>query len=279
MFDKDKWQEILSTIRKHKLRTFLTSFGVFWGIFMFVFLLGSGKGMENGVMRMFGDMASNSLFVWTNPTAKPYKGLPAGRRIQFTNSDIEAIRTNFPEIHRIAPRVYVPNDKIVRKDKEGNFEIRGELPEGFAVMPYQLLNGRFLNDRDEEERRKVIVIGKRVKEVLFENEEAVGQYLRIKGNEFLIVGVFTLKNSSGDNREELQNVFMPMSTAQQISNQVNKIAWFVCTAYDNVDVEEVERNLKLLLAERHIIDPEDKQGIRSYNKERNLLSFKGCLVR
>lgn len=275
MFDRDKWQEILSTMQKHKLRTFLTSFGVFWGIFMFIFLLGSGKGLENGTMQMFGDMTTNSLFVWNNRTAKPYKGFPSGRRIRFTNDDIEAIRTNFPEIYRIAPRLFVPNDKLVRKGKEGTFEIRGEWADIFDIMPYQLRSGRFLNKRDEKERRKVVVIGERVKEVLFENEEAVGQYLRINGNEFLVVGVFGMKSTNGNNREELQNVFMPLSVAQQLTNQVGFVSWFVCTAKDDVQVSLVEAEVKKLLAERHTVSPDDKQAIRSFNMEEEFTKFQG----
>lgn len=275
MFDRDKWQEIFSTIQKHKLRTFLTSFGVFWGIFMFIFLLGSGKGLENGTLQMFGNMATNSMFVWTNRTAKPYKGLPAGRTIRFTNDDMEAIRMNFPEIYRIAPRLIVPNEKLVRKGKEGTFEIRGEWDDLFDIMPYQLLAGRFLNDRDEQERRKVVVIGERVKEVLFEKENAVGQYLRINGNEFLVVGVFNMKNPNGDNREELQNVFMPLSAAQRLTNQVNKVSWFVCTAQDNVKASRIEEPLKLMLGARHHVSPEDKQAIRSFNMEKEFSKFQG----
>ena len=123
---------------------------------MFIFLLGSGKGLENGTMSMFGDMVTNSLFMWTNRTSKPYKGLPSGRRIRFTNDDMEAIRTHFPEIYRIAPRLMVPNEKLVRNGKEGTFEIRGEWEDVFGIMPYTLVNGRYLNQRDEKERRKVI---------------------------------------------------------------------------------------------------------------------------
>jgi putative ABC transport system permease protein len=104
LFDRDTWQEILSTIRKHKLRTGLTALGVFWGIFMLVFILGMGKGLENGAIKGFGERAKNVMYVWPRPTTKPYQGFQAGRSPQFRLEDIIAIKQNVPEVAYIAPR-------------------------------------------------------------------------------------------------------------------------------------------------------------------------------
>ncbi|MCB0640474.1 MAG: ABC transporter permease, partial [Phaeodactylibacter sp.] len=130
MFDRDKWQEIFESIRKHKLRTILTSLGVWWGIFMLVFLMGAGSGLENGVMGMFGTHASNALYVWTQRTTMPYEGLPPGRYNQLTYDDIEAIENELDEvIEYIAPRLFVPSGEIVHGDNKGAFDIRGERPD------------------------------------------------------------------------------------------------------------------------------------------------------
>ena len=267
MFDRDKWQEIFDTIRKHKLRTFLTALGVFWGIFMLVFLMGSGKGLENGVMGSFGDRAKNCLYVWTQRTSKPYAGLQPGRYPRLVEQDIEAIVQHFGDnIEYIAPRLWVTSGEIKRKENSGAFDVRGETPDLVHLEPFDIKRGRFINQFDLEMRRKVIVIGERVEEVLFDDdEEAIGQRLKINGVEYLVVGIFQSNALGGGDDEDEQTIFMPLSTAQQVNNMPNRIGWFVCSMYSDVDVTEVQVPLLALLRERHKVHPEDEQGIRSFN--------------
>ena len=117
MFDRDTWQEILATMRKHKMRTALTALGVFWGIFMLVFVLGMGKGLENGVFKDFGLKAKNVMFAWTWSTSKPYKGFQPGRVPRLTFDDIVAIRDNIPGVSLISPRLHMNSSTIIYKDK------------------------------------------------------------------------------------------------------------------------------------------------------------------
>ncbi len=277
MFDYDKWQEIFGTIKKHKTRTLLTALGVFWGIFMLVFLMGSGKGLENGVMTNFGDRAANALYVWTQNTTMPYAGLQPGRRVRLTEDDITAIRTNFKDqLQYIAPRIYVSTGEIARNNKSGSFTVRGEAPDLLHIEAIKIKEGRFINPLDMEERRKVIVIGGYVRDLLFqEEEEVIGQYLTISGIDYKIVGIFKSSRGGGDGSDDEQTIFMPMRTAQQVTNMIGRIGWFVCTMQPHVRVSSVEDDLKGLLRARHKIHPDDDQGIRAFNLEEEFGEVQG----
>ena len=156
MFDLDKWQEILSTIRRHKLRTGLTAFGVFWGILMLVVLLGAGTGFRNGVEKEF-DVAKNAVFVWTQRTSVPYRGLKAGRFIQLNNDDVAALLRQVPEAAVVLPRGQLGSVVAQYGPKSSSFDVKGEYPGYPAVQAFHLTKGRFLNDPDLTERRKVAV--------------------------------------------------------------------------------------------------------------------------
>ena len=216
MFDKDRWTEVYMALKSNKLRTFLTAFGVFWGIFMLIIMLGSGKGLENGVYYGMGDFATNSVFIWAQPTSKPYKGFKQGRRYHFTNEDTKAIIDNIPEVKLLAPRVEArggnANNNVVRGLKTGAFSILGDVPDVNKIDPLNMYDGRFLNEIDLRKNRKVAVIGKRVNEVLFEYEDAVGEYIKINGIYFQVVGVFHSMHSQGWGEWQDQCVFIPFTS-------------------------------------------------------------------
>ena len=182
-------------MQKHKLRTFLTAFGVFWGIFMLVLLLGAGKGLENGVYTNFADMATNSVVVWGERTSMPYKGLKPGRHIMLNNEDTKLIKSSIPEVEHVAPHLNLFGNFVVANgSKNGSFDIRGETPELCYVEKVNITAGRFVNQKDENEKRKVAIIGERAKSVLFAaDENPIGKYISIKGAFFKIVGVFKPK--------------------------------------------------------------------------------------
>lgn len=278
MFDLDKWQEIFSTIQKHKLRTFLTALGVFWGIFMLVFLMGSGKGLENGVIGQFGTHATNALYVWTQRTTLPFKGLPPGRFNQLTTDDIQAIKNNFSQVEYIAPRLFVPAGEIVHGKNSAAFDVRGERPDIQHIESIYISEGRFINEFDLQKRRKTAVIGNRVREVLFEGEEdqnAIGKYITINGMDYLIVGIFKSSRRGENGLEDEQTIFIPLTTAQQITNRHNEINWFVCTIDKNFRVGPVDEGIKSLLRKRHDIHPDDNQGVRSDNIEEEFREVNG----
>jgi putative ABC transport system permease protein len=174
MFDSDSWQEIFATIRKNKLRTFLTCFGVFWGIFMLVVMIGSGNGLSNGILSDFAGTATNSFFCWAQKTSKPYKGMKPGRNFNFNNEDTKALK-KIPELAVVAPMNQLGNyegtNNVVRGLKNGGFEVSGVYPELRKIEATNIKAGRFLNQNDIDDKRKVAVIGKRVQEILFEKNE------------------------------------------------------------------------------------------------------------
>ena len=280
MIDLDKWNEIFNTIKMHKLRTFLTALGVFWGIFMLVFLMGAGQGLENGVMKLMGGHAKNSMYVWTQKTSKPYKGLPPGRFIRLTWSDALAVKNQFPdEIQYMAPRLWMRGEELIRGDKKGAFQLRGDGPDLIHIDAIVVDEGRFLNQMDMEQKRKVAVIGRRVKEVLYEeDEEAIGTYVKMDGVEYKVVGVFKSDRRGENAAEDEQEVMIPLTTAQQISNRPDRIGMFVCAMYPNVTVSSVEPRIVNMLKERHNVAPEDRQGVRSNNVEQEFNEITGLFM-
>jgi putative ABC transport system permease protein len=267
MFDYDKWQEIYLSIKKHKLRALLTAFGVFWGIFMLVILLGSGKGLENGAKQGF-DINKNTVFLWTQRTSKPYKGLRPGRFIQLNNQDIEALQS-IPELATISARTPLRGDYSVDySTRTANFSVFGDYPDFTKVNPIWVTNGRFLNDKDIKEFRKIAVIGKRVQEVLFPPDmDPVGEYIKIKGIPFKVVGVFDTKSKGEDARDELQTIYIPNTTLQRAFNMPNMVGWFALLPQEGIPAKVVEEKAKALLAQRHLVHPEDQRAFGSANIE------------
>lgn len=271
MFDYDKWQEIFNTIRKNKLRTFLTALGVFWGIFMLVLLMGAGTGFQNGVFQMFGGHARNAMYVWTTPTSMPYDGLQAGRYNPITNDDIAILEYELAdELEYMSPRLFVPSGEVGYKDKKAAFEVRGDTPYLLHIDAIEQVEGRFINQRDMDQRRKIVVIGKKVVETFFKDQEAIGEYIKIQGVDFLVVGIVKSDRKGENAQEDDKTIFMPLSTAQQLTNQHNRIGWFVCTINNEYPVTLAEQRVKTILKKRHRVHPDDPRGVGTDNVEEEL---------
>lgn len=283
IFDPDSWREIFSTLKKNKLRTFFTAFGVFWGIFMLIIMLGSGTGLSNGTKVGMGDLATNSMFMWTQRTTVPYKGLPRGRFFNFKNSDTRALIDNIPEIEYIAPRIQAwsrsGDNNVVRGEKTGNFRIQGDYPEYNLIDPMEMIKGRFINQLDIDEKRKNVVIAQRVYEEMFSpDEDPIGQYLRISGVYFKIVGLCKSKKNDQQAEQENQQVFMPFTTLQKTYNYGDIVGWYSITAKENVAVSLIEAKAKELLKVRHSIAPDDDRAIGSANVEEEFRKMTNLFV-
>ena len=206
MFDLDKWEEIWLTVKKHKLRTFLTSFGVFWGIFMLVILLGAGKGLQNGAMQNF-DIAKNAVFVWAEATSVPFGGFQAGRPIGLTNEDFKAL-DQVKEVNVISPRIRVGSRfgggviTMEYDNKSVTYNLMGDYPQYLQIQPLWVTEGRFINPIDITEKRKVAVLGRRVKDDLFQERTAIGDNIKINGIPFKVVGIFDSKAQGEDARND-----------------------------------------------------------------------------
>jgi putative ABC transport system permease protein len=273
MFDLDLWKEIIDALKKNRMRSFMTAFGVFWGIFMLIIMSGAGRALENGIMDGIKAFATNSAFFWTERTSVPYEGFQRGRRWDYKNKDIQYIRANMKDVEYLSPRLFGPNtyggDNTVRGIKTGAFNIYGDYPDFYKIDPWTPLKGRLLNEIDIMQNRKVCIIGERVAEVLFEkDEDPIGEYLKINGVYFQVVGVVhpeTRINIGGGQKNEA--IMIPFTTMQRTYNMGDVVHFFSVTSVPGVPVSRVEERLKELLKERHHISPDDRQAIGSFNIE------------
>ncbi len=271
MFDIDNWKEILATIKLNKVRVGLTVFGVFWGIFMLIIMLGTGNGLQNGVVDTMTGYSTNLAAIWGRRTTIPYKGLPIHRRFRFNNDDIKLLKKNLHGLEYLAPRSqfggYDNIKNVYRKDKSDVFNIQGDYPEIFKVTPQlKLIDGRLLNSIDIQDYRKVVTIGKAVYEILFNpNENPIGEYIIIKGVHFQVVGVYDSENDGDQAIKELRTINIPLSTFQKVFGQGDNIHWFNMTAVESKSISELVEEARLILAESHLISPLDKSAFGSYD--------------
>jgi putative ABC transport system permease protein len=276
MFDPDKWQEIFATIRKNKLRTFLTGFSVAWGIFMLIVLLGSGNGLQNGIEYQFQSDATNTLWLYPGSTTLAYKGMKAGRQINFTNEDYDFVKENIPGVEEISARYYYWQNRIISyKKKFGSFDLICVHPDMQLIEKIIIDQGRMLNQVDLVRRRKVVIIGLPVKEALFKKgENPLGEYIKVNGVPFQVVGVFTDRNDRGQ-----QRLYLPISTAQMIFNGGNKINNLTITTNFSVEESEtLEQTLRTKLAKRHRFNSEDKSALYIGNTLREFKQFQNMFM-
>jgi putative ABC transport system permease protein len=278
MFDIDRWKEIISTLRRNKLRSFLTAFGVFWGIFMLIIMAGAGKGLENGITDGVGTVATNSFFMWTQRTSEPYKGLRRGRNWDYDNEDVEFIRKHIKEADVVAPRLFAGGrgggNNTVRGERTASFYIKGDYPEWDKIDPADVLKGRWLNEVDIIQRRKVCVVGEKVVEEMFRMDEApIGQYIRVNGVYYQIVGVVKPVSGINMNGRTEESIFMPFTTMQVAYNYGNSVHVMGITSKKGYSASVVEDKVIAALKERHKIAPTDVQAIGHVNLEKQFKQF------
>ena len=266
LFDRDKWQEIFASMRKHKLRTALTALGVFWGIFMLIFILGMGAGLQNGATSNFDNRENNIMYVWASPTTKPYKGFQPGRRPRFKLDDVKALKVAIPEIKYIAPN-YEISGPISYGEQTDNWEIRGEMPDKIEISSLSVLTGRYINQTDVDEARKVVVIGDRVREVLFEDADPIGRYVRIRGVSFQVIGTYGPRSMKPWNQDDLESVTIPLTAMYRSFGTGERVHSFACMPTDGVSISSIEDRVRSLLRERHNVAPDDPRGIGGFNLE------------
>lgn len=272
MFDSDRWSEIWNTLSRNKLRSFLTAFGVGWGIFMLIVMLGAGNGLSNGVNKAFSGWASNSCFVWAQTTSLPYKGFPRGRFFSFDNQDIELIRSKVHGVDALAPRLQLGGwrggNNVEYKGRTGAFSVNGDLPDILRIQGTEIIKGRFIHAKDVHDNRKVCVIGSRVAEILFPgDEEPLGQWVRIQGVYFQVVGVHRPTASANMGGDQGAVIHVPFSTFQRAFNAMNRVHWFAITAKPGTPAGDVQEQVKRVLAEKHRIHPEDDLAFGGFNVE------------
>jgi putative ABC transport system permease protein len=260
----DALQEIFATLSRNRLRTALTALSVAWGMLMLVVLLGAGRGLAKGAAYEFRDDAINSLFLYPGKTSRPFAGRGPGRDVKLMNDDYEALRRNFPSIDHISGRFYLWGEFTVGYgNKHAAFDIRGVHPGHQYLEKTIISQGRFLNDADIGERRKVCVIGSKVVAFLFGKKQALGEYLNIRGLSYKVVGVF--EDIGGE--AELKKIYVPITTAQLLYSQPGRLHQLMFTI-GNVDLEQSQRLAEQVIrfvAARHGVSPEDRQALRLQN--------------
>lgn len=271
MFDRDNWAEILEALTANIFRTILTAFGVFWGIFILVILLAAGNGLENGVKQGFEGMATNTMFMWTQATSKPYKGLPKTRQFNFKNSDVQALKEKFSDLLYVSPRNQLGGfrggNNVVRGTKTAAFSVYGDYPEYVKQESMDVIKGRFVNYQDIQLSRKVAVIGQGVIDGLYEKaEEVIGTYVKVNGVNFMVVGVYKTKSNNNGNAEEAQkNVFVPFTAFQQAFNYGDRVGWMALTANDDASITDLKPKILEFMKSRHSISPDDERAIGNFD--------------
>jgi putative ABC transport system permease protein len=272
MLRLDHWQEVLQTLRRNRLRTFLTACGVFWGVFMLVVMLGFGKGLENGATQGFGSWALNTAGVWPEATTMAYAGRAPGRNLDLTLEDMAAVG-KMDGVQKVVPRNFYGSrgggDIVSRGDKVESFRLLGDTADWLAVEDLTVESGRFLTPDDERGTRKVAVIGARVRELLFApDENPLGQYIKTNGTPVMVVGVH--RTSVAGERAEWMNgrIFLPRATVALLrgrGTRINQLTFLVAPGHDAATVEE---SVKALLRRRHAVHPDDRPAFGSWNRAR-----------
>lgn len=274
MFDLDKWSEIFSSIQRHKLRTFLTALSVFWGILMLIVLVGAGSGLQNSVEYNFQDDASNSLWLFRGRTSRPHLGLPVGRLIQFDNSDFERINREISEVDHLTGRYFLSGDVVIaHKDKSFSYRVTGVHPDHRVLENSKIIDGRYINDLDVSQARKVCIIGDVVREALFPDstQSIVGELVNISGIPYTVVGAYTEQRES-----ETRIVYVPISTTQKLFGSTDRIHQLMMTIGDATlkESKDIERRVRNILAEEHKFAPDDNQAVHIYNDLESYQEFR-----
>ncbi len=273
----DGLQEIMFTLRQNKLRTLLTAFGVFWGVFMLILLLGFGRGMQHGVMNVFGTDVLDFIIVFPGDTSVAYRGMGLGRRIQLDQRDVQAITRQIRGIRLVSAESSLGNGTITYAGKNSNADIRGIPDEYFRIkedIPFNF--GRRLDPLDVNEIRKIAVIGTPVAERLFpKGIDPVGKDIRVKDVVMKTVGVFYDKSNQGRNSER---VFIPQTTYRKVFGGGDRIDAIWLRPEAGTDGFELEKRVVELVKRRHSVSPEDKRGIDSFNMELPAQNINGLFI-
>ncbi|WP_339838750.1 ABC transporter permease [uncultured Maribacter sp.] len=268
ILDRDLWSEIFATLGKNLFRTFLTMLGVIIAMVILVLLLGGANGMSNGFQKIFAGTASNSLFVWSQSTSEPYKGFERGRRIQFKLEDATILKEQIEEIEVLAPRIELGSHRgvvtVYRNGLTSGSAVYGDYPNIDDIMKKKLVEGRFLNENDMTDAKKVCVIGEETYKLLFEKgEKAVGEDVRINGVFFNIVGIY--KPNQNINIDGENSVYIPFSTFQKAFGSGDRMGWMAISVQADTKVPVVESQIKRLLKNKYDINPTDERAIGSFD--------------
>ena len=273
LFDIDTWQELKESLTKNKLRTVITMIGVWWGILLLIGLLGSAKGIENKFSVQFGDYATNSVFIWGQSTSMAFKGYQEGRFPRLKFSHLEKIKNQVRGIKFLLPR-NARDAQVVRGVQYASFTMSGDFPLLDQIQKKNFIAGRFINQSDINESKKIAVISDDVFKQLFDaEEEAIGDFIKINEISYKVVGVF--EQGDFDFGGQLH---IPFTTFQKVYNQGDNIGWITVTGEDGFNIRQLEKDVKLVLKNLNYVHPDDNRAFGSFNLGELFERFEGFLM-
>ncbi len=268
MIDIDSFHELLQTLLRNKTRSFLTGFGVFWGVFMLIGLIGGGDGMKEMLNSNFDGFATNSAIVFGQPTTKPYHGFRKGRMWSLTTGDIERLRQQVPQLDVISPMASKWGVQAVNGEHKFNCSIKGQLPDYAKVEAPKLFYGRYINEMDIAQQRKVCVIGKKVYKTLFPGgEDPCGKLVRLDSAYYAVIGVDYAGGNMNVNGSAEESVVVPLSLMQRAFNMGDHIELIALTGRPGIAMSDISPRIREVVARAHDIDPTDEKAVTVFNTE------------
>ena len=266
--DIDSYREIIDTLTRNKSRSFLTGFGVFWGVFMLIALIGGGQGLKELLNNNFEGFATNSALVWAQPTTKPYKGFRKGRQWYMVYRDVQRVKEQVPELDVVTPMVSRWGTNAVAGDHKSSCNMSGVNPDYSRVLEPKIYYGRYLNDMDLQQRRKVCVLGKKVYKDLFPGGgDPCGKLIRLDSVYYRVIGVDYKEGGININGSAEEAVTVPITLMQQTYNMGESIHILCVTAKPGITMSDIASKMRRVIARAHTIDPEDEQGVMVFNTE------------
>ena len=270
-FDIDTYREIVDTITRNKARSFLTGFGVFWGVFMLVGLMGGGKGLKELLDKNFEGFAQNTVIIGAEQTTKPYKGFRKGRWWSMEYKDINRLKQRVPELDAVVPMIFSRwrgNNTAYYGDQKTQPRIQGTVPEMVKVITPKMYYGRYLNEMDMREQRKVCVIGKKIyKELFKEGGDPCGKKIRVDSTYFEVIGVDYAEGGISFNGRAEEKITLPITLMQALFNRGNEVDLIAATGREGVIMSKITDRMRETVARAHFVDPTDEQGAVVFNTE------------
>ena len=274
LFESDTWKEVYDSLTKNKVRTVITMIGVWWGILLLIALLGAARGMENSFNRIFGDFATNSVFIWGQNTSIPFKGFQEGKLVSLKLSHVHKIKENIEGVELVVPRSR-SQALVFRNFLSGRYGVNGDYPLLDQIQKKKMLRGRFINQNDINSKRKSAVISEDVYKQLFDkNENPIGRYIQVNSMNFTVIGVFQNENVD---MGPSSDIHIPFTTFQQIYNRGDRIGWMVVTGKPDYNIKQIEEDIKLFLRNLNKIHPRDKRALGSFNLGKEFAKITGFL--
>ena len=269
--DIDTYREIVDTITRNKARSFLTGFGVFWGVFMLVALMGGGKGLKEMLEKNFEGFAQNTVVIGAEQTTKPYKGFRKGRWWSMDYKDIDRLKQRVPELEAVVPMIFSRwrgSNTAYYGDQKTQPRIQGTVPEMVNVITPKMYYGRYLNEVDMREQRKVCVIGKKIyKELFKEGGDPCGKKIRVDSTYFEVIGVDYAEGGISFNGRAEEKITLPITLMQSLFNRGNEVDLIAATGREGVIMSKITDRMRETVARAHFVDPTDEQGAFVFNTE------------